>query len=53
VGERVASGRYDALPIANLPRSVFLNRDSLPFVWRRNEQTLLYRLPPRLSKQRT
>jgi hypothetical protein len=32
VGETVAKGRYDALPIENLPRSVFLNRASLPFV---------------------
>ena len=32
MGETVASGRYDTLPIANLPRSVFLNRESFPFV---------------------
>jgi hypothetical protein len=32
VGERVAKWRYDALLIANLPRSVFLNRASFPLV---------------------
>src|SRR5437660_742720 len=30
VGERVPNERYDALPTANLPRSVFVNRDSFP-----------------------
>jgi hypothetical protein len=33
VGETVAGGRYDAFPTPNLPRSVFLNRESFPFVW--------------------
>jgi hypothetical protein len=32
VGETVAKGRYDALLTANLPRSVFVNLASFPFV---------------------
>jgi hypothetical protein len=29
----VANGSYDALPSANLPRSVFVNRASFPFIF--------------------